>query len=343
MNKKLYIIVISIFMVFKISALEVISVGDAIVDYMVQVEEDLLNQVPGNKGEWLRIDVDTFNRLQQLTHGDYTYNVGGSACNVSKGLASLGMKTALVGPVGKDDDGSHYIKSLHELGIVSHLKNQANHTSRVFCLVTPDGERTMRMLLADNYEFHDDFLKFDDFETAKLIHFDGYTIQHSSFIKNAMKKSKEAGLKVSYDLGNEFLINSNRELILSLLNDYVDLVFCNQFEAKTLTGKEPLEALDELSKLCHIAVITLNNKGVLVKKGAQTLVYPAFTVKNIDTTGAGDFFSSGFIYGYLKGLSIEQCAFWGTLLASMNIQQLGTAIHPDQWNVIHHIQNIINR
>ena len=131
------------------------------------------------------------------------------------------------------------------------------------------------------------------------------------------------------------IVEENLEFFKLLLTKYVDIVFANEQEARAFTGLKPLEALEELGRICSIAVVKVGAQGTYIRKGTEIIHVPAIPVKSlIDTTGAGDYYAAGFLYGLTSGLSLDKCARIGSLLAGNVIQVVGTTLTPARWEKI---------
>lgn len=200
--------------------------------------------------------------------------------------------------------------------------------------ITPDGKRTFRSYLGASHSLTDLALNPQFFTPAALFHIEGYQLVDQDLVRRALKMAKEAGVKVSMDLANVALVRSHQAFILETLEKYVDIVFCNESEAKELLGLSPSEACTALSKVCEVAVVTMSEKGSWAQKGEEKCYTPAFDVVTVDTTGAGDFYASGFLHGYLNHASIEKCAWIGTLVASYVVKRIGAEIPPPVWEEI---------
>ena len=168
-------------------------------------------------------------------------------------------------------------------------------------MVTPDGQRTMRTFQGATTEFTGDHLNIEMFQGARLVHIEGYALFNEKLAERAMFYAKQAGALVSFDLASFEIVRANREHILYLLDTYVDLVFANEDEACMLFEQELAVAAQHLSKRCPIAVVTLGEEGSLIYHKKTCVEAPAYRITPVDTTGAGDLHTSGFLHGFLNG------------------------------------------
>jgi sugar/nucleoside kinase (ribokinase family) len=164
-----------------------------------------------------------------------------------------------------------------------------------------------------------------------MLHLEGYLVQDHELVEQAVRLAKENRLIVSLDLASYNIVEANREFMREIIRDYVDIIFANEEEAKALTGKEPKKALDEISRITRIAVVKTGEKGSLVKQGKETAEIPAIPVRVIDTTGAGDLYASGFLFGLVNGWPLKRCGETGALLAGQVIEVLGAKLKEEQW------------
>ena len=167
------------------------------------------------------------------------------------------------------------------------------------------------------------------------LYIEGYLVQDHDMILRAIKLAKEAGLQICLDMASYNIVEEDKEFFSLLINKYVDIVFANEEEAKAFTGKEPEEALEIIGKQCSIAIVKVGCRGSLIRKGTEEVKVDAIPVKKVlDTTGAGDYFSAGFLYGLTCGYSLEKCAKIGSILSGNVIQVIGTTIPKERWDEI---------
>lgn len=258
---------------------------------------------------------------------------GGSASNTIKNMSMLGAKCGCIGKVGNDQLGEFYKRSMRERGVIPlNTTSLTTRTGQVLCLVTPDGDRTMRAYLGASEEMAVSDLVEQDFEGVKLFHVEGYAIYSKDVVIRAMKLAKKCNATVSFDLGSFQLVRQFKPLLLELLRRYVDIVFCNESEARELIDGTPEECVDYLASICKVSVVTMGPSFCFVKSGTNKYRCPTEPVKAVDTTGAGDCFASGFLYGYLQGYSLEQCARLGSLAGGTVVQHIGAEIPINKWN-----------
>ncbi len=315
---------------------KVLGMGNALVDIMTRLEnENMLNEFSLPKGSMQLVDLQFVKKLEESTkllHKQLTS--GGSAANTIHGLANLGINTGFIGKVGKDELGEFFKSDMIHRGIQPLLFESDSPTGRAMALVSPDSERTFATFLGAAVEISAGDLSKNLFSGYNYFHVEGYLVQDHNLIETSLKLAKEAGLIVSLDLASYNVVEANLEFLNRIVKDYVDIVFANEEEAKAFTGKSPEQALDELSKITDIAVVKIGSKGSLIKKGEKIVKTGVITAQSLDTTGAGDLYASGFLYGLIHDLSIDKCGQVGALLAGKVIEIIGAKIPEKTWKDI---------
>jgi sugar/nucleoside kinase (ribokinase family) len=315
----------------------VIGIGSPCVDLIYNVDDDFLKSTSLNKGDGqYASNWNSFSSI--LEKGDQLGSfkgmaTGGSASNTIKGLSCLQNKTALLGKLGSDPSGLFYRKVAENLNIHLLAETSKEPTMQVAIFVTEDHQRTFFAYLGSSFQIPQDTLSKDLFKDVQLVHFDGYVIDEFSFdfTERAMKLAKASGAKVSIDLGCSRVAKMYRKEILYLLQNYTDVVFGNESEVEALFEQPASEGCCLLSKYCPVAVTLKGDQGACISSQGQMFLSPASDAIAIDTTGAGDLFASGFLHGYLKGYSLEDCAWIGNLLGGTIVSVVGAEIPEAIW------------
>lgn len=311
----------------------VVAVGNALVDILSHVSEEFVNThstaygVP--KGTMGLIEesraVDIYAALQNKTETS-----GGSAANTMAGFASFGGKGAFIGKVADDILGKAFAADLKNIGLTytaSPLQN-GPETGRCMVLITPDADRTMNTYLGASVEIQESDLDENLIANAQITYLEGYLFDREqakrAFIK-AAKTAKSAGKKIALTLSDPFCVDRHRDDFLHLIENHIDILFANEDEIKSLYQTETFEeASNAVSKHVQIAALTRSEKGAIIKTPKETITVAAKPVaKIVDTTGAGDQFAAGFLYGLTEGMSLPICAELGTIAASEVISHTG--------------------
>ena len=201
--------------------------------------------------------------------------------------------------------------------------------------ITPDGQRTFLDYLAAAAELTADDITDNMLAGYKYLYLEGYLVQNHALVDSGVSTAKRMGMKICLDMASYNIVESDLEYFTTLVRNYVDIVFANEEEAKAFAGGTPEEALETLAQTCSIAIVKLGARGSLVCKGTQVLeVAPVQVSKVADTTGAGDYFAAGFLYGLVTGCSLEKCARIASILAAKVIQVVGAELTAACWKDI---------
>ncbi len=315
---------------------KVLGIGNALVDVLIRLENDaLLQELNLRKGSMQLVD-SNFKQLvlEKTKHLSKAQASGGSAANTIHGLAALGTPTAYIGKVGDDETGKFFTNDLVSNHIKPFLETSKTGTGVASALISPDSERTFGTYLGAAVEVGPEDLRPEQFQGYDILHIEGYLVFNEALIETAVKMAKERNMTVSLDLASYNVVEAKLEFLRELTKQYVDIVFANEEEAKAFTGKEPEEALDEIADMCSIAVVKIGKKGALVKCDTEKVIIGAIPANVIDTTGAGDLYAAGFLYGFANGLSLKTCGEFGALLAGKVIEVIGAKIAPETWELI---------
>ncbi|KAL4650009.1 hypothetical protein ACB092_01G055800 [Castanea dentata] len=340
----------------------------ALIDYVARVDWSLLDQVPGDRGGSLPVAIDELELIlsrvkthvngspkeqlviksdvkphfQMSPDGQLVMKMlaGGSIANTVRGLsAGFGVSCGIIGAYGDNEQGQLFVSNMSSNGVnLSRLRMKNGPTGQCVCLVDDLGNRTMRPCLSNAVKVQADDLTRDDFKGSKWLLL-RYGIFNVEVIQAAIKIAKQEGLFVSMDLASFEMVRNFKKPLLELLESGdIDLCFANEDEATELLRGEqnanPEVALEFLAKHCQWAVVTLGPNGCIAKHGKEIVQVPAIgESKAIDATGAGDLFASGFIYGLVKGLSLEECCKVGSCSGGSVIRSLGGEVTPEnlQW------------
>jgi sugar/nucleoside kinase (ribokinase family) len=311
--------------------IEILGVGAAFIDHILPVTEDFLKKLGGSKGGVEMVDYETFQSIIHNSGAQDTLQTGGSCANTIKGLSQLGHSCALTGKIGLDEPGRFFFENLKQSSIQPWLIETQTPTGQIACLITPDGERTMRDYLGACAEMRGKDLNPEIFENVSLVHIEGYAILNEDLAFQSMKYAKAAHARISFDLANFELVQKFKNVLLPLITQNVDILFANTQEAKALTGLDPEKSCEVLQDLCNIAVVLMGKEGCWVGHNGQLIHCPAYPVVPIDTTGASDLFAAGFIHEILSGSPLKKCADTGARVAGAVVQVLGAELPTQIW------------
>lgn len=315
--------------------MKVLGMGNALVDVLALIDNDILLEELGlPKGSMQLIDEAKKESLH-LAMADREKFVasGGSASNTINGLARLDIATGFIGRVGKDFYGTYYKHDLDKCKVTSHLiitDDEASGIATTF--VSKDGQRTFGTFLGAAAGLTAEDLKESDFVGYDYFYIEGYLVQNLDLIRKAITLAKKAGLKVVLDMASYNVVEASRDFLLEIIPNYIDIVFANEEEAKALFDLDAEQSLDLLANDVEIAIVKVGEKGSWIKRGNEKIFVPALKVNCIDTTGAGDLYAAGFLYGLIKNQSLEKSGEMGTLLAGNVIQVVGPKMDDAKWD-----------
>ncbi|MCB1418346.1 MAG: adenosine kinase [Notoacmeibacter sp.] len=312
------------------SRYDVLCIGNAIVDIIARCDDDFLVGNAIIKGAMNLIDAERAEALYSAM-GPAVETSGGSAGNTAAGIASLGGRTAYFGKVSNDSLGRIFTHDIRAQGVDFDTRALPGNppTARSMIFVTPDGERSMNTYLGACVELGPEDVEADKAKAAKVTYFEGYLWdppRAKEAIRQTAALTHEGGGEVSMTLSDPFCVDRYRDEFLELMRSgTVDIVFANEHELKSLYQTADFDtALDAIRTDCKLAAVTCSENGSVIVRGAETIRVDAMAIDNlVDTTGAGDLYAAGFLYGYTAGLPLATCGELGSLAAGIVIQQIG--------------------
>ena len=310
--------------------LDIVAMGDAIVDVIADCDDDFIRAHKLPKGSMQLLTPDEADFLYAAM-GVAREMSGGSAANSMAGVAAMGGSAGFIGQVAEDQLGMIFEHDMHALGV--HFDTppltDGPPTGRCLILVTPDGERTMNTSPGASHELDAGALDRDLIASASILFLEGYLFgpdKPRAAMMEAIKVAHAAGRKVAFTLSESVCIAGRKESFGRMIDSGgVDLLFCNEDEALQLTGRTDLErALTELSIKVATLVVTKGSHGAIAIENGKRISIPAAPVGEVvDTTGAGDLFAAGFMTARCKGAGLERCLWTGAIAAAEVIQHYG--------------------
>lgn len=312
---------------------KVLGMGNALVDIMtILTTNDVLTKFNLPKGSMQLVDQMLYLTIQEDTeHLNKQLASGGSAANTIHGIAKLGIMTGFIGKVGTDKMGQFFKTDLTANNIAPFLIESETPSGVATALVSPDSERTFATFLGAACELEAKNINHEHFDSYDIFHIEGYLVQNHELIETAIKTAKSKNLKVSIDMASYNVVESNLEFLKQIIKEHIDIIFANEEEARSFTGMEPEEAVYELGKYCDIAVVKIGSKGSLILKDGKVIHVEGLKAKAIDTTGAGDIYASGFLFGLANNLPLDICGKIGTILATKVVEVIGPKLSEEQW------------
>ena len=314
----------------------ILGIGNALVDVMTLIDNDnILEKFSLPKGSMQLVDGEKSALIKSGTT-DFKRNLvsGGSAANTIHGLAMLGVRTGFIGSIGKDDTGDFFENDMRKAGVETFLSRRNSITGTAVALISPGSERTFATHLGAAVELEANDLNSGYFKDYNILYLEGYLIINKALVERACRIAKENNMKIALDLASYNVVDAKLTDFKEIIEKYIDIVFANEEEAKSFTGLEPLGALEILSSQCDIAVIKVGKDGSLIKRGEEVIKIGTIPVQCIDTTGAGDLYASGFLYGFANGFSLDKCGQFGSVLAGHVIEIVGARMDEHRWKKI---------
>ncbi len=315
----------------------ILGMGNALVDIMILLKDDLPLATFGlPKGTMQLIERDLSERIVRETKQlERCITSGGSAANTIHGLSHLGIRSAFFGKVGDDDLGRLFKRDLTVSGIEAKLLVSELESGRACAFISADSERTFATYLGAAVTLEAEEISDALFTGYTHFHIEGYLVQNHALIESAVIAAKRCGLTVSLDLASHNVVDENLSFLKRIVAGYIDIVFANEHEARSFTGLEPLEAASALAQMCQIAVVKIGAEGSIIhKRGEAPVKIGVIPANCIDTTGAGDLYAAGFLYGLMKELPLKRCGELGALLAGNVIEVIGARMDEVRWKKI---------
>ena len=307
----------------------VYGIGNPLIDFLCYADESDLEALSLSKGTMLLVDEKKRAEILERMKGrKVVCSCGGSCPNTMVTLRALGVETTLAGGIGCDEYGKMYREKLRESGVNDELVEFSASTGTSIILLTEDRERTMNTYLGANRLYDDSCVNPKSVRKAELFYFTGYmwdTEAQRSAVKKVLDYAKENGIKVAFDLADPFAVGRYRKDFLSIVENFCDIVFANSEEARFLLNNyDAYECCRSMGKLAPIAAVKDGRRGSWVSDNGKLTRRPLYgSSAPVDTTGAGDTYAAGFLYGILNGLTAEQSGKIASYLAGEITGQTG--------------------
>lgn len=307
---------------------DVAGIGNAIVDVIASAADDFLERYGMVKGAMTLIDAQRADEIYDAM-GSTVITSGGSAGNTIAGIASLGGKTAYIGRVADDELGAAFRHDITAAGAEFRTAAacEGPPTARCLILVTPDSQRTMNTFLGACGQLGPEDIDDDIVRAASITYLEGYLYDEpraKAAFHHAAEIAHGAGRRVALSLSDSFCVERHRDAFLQLVEHHVDVLFANQAEIESLFQTDLRNAVARLPQMTELAAVTRGPEGSLVIGEGEVLEIPAQPVQNVvDTTGAGDLYAAGFLYGLTQGAPLHECGRLGSLAAAEVISHFG--------------------
>jgi len=317
---------------------DLIGVGSPIMDLLARVPEEFLATVAGEKGGMVLVDTPEMEALVSRLPEPPTEIPGGSAANTAQFAARLGLRTTFLGKLGNDEIATAYRGHFAEAGIEgTHFKAGDLANARCLSLITPDSQRTMRTNLAAAMTLRPDEISSADFAGCRHAHMEGYLFFNPALATAVVDSVRAAGTRLSVDLASFEVVRVARDWIFGQLRKGIDVVFANEDEVRALfETEEPYDALARrLASFGGTACVKLGKDGAWIAHGEELHRIPPILVEDpVDTTGAGDAWAAGFLYGHLRAWPVAKAGALGSVLGAATVRHIGHALPAAEWERI---------
>jgi sugar/nucleoside kinase (ribokinase family) len=314
----------------------IVGIGSALVDILVTAGDAFVEGTGVPKGGMVYFDPPHIDQVLQKAQASPQVVPGGAACNTIAGIARLGGEARFLGKRGNDEFGDLFERTLARDGVDTLLVRAATPTGRVLSLVTPDSQRTMLTYLGASAEMARDEIPPENFQECAVALIEGYLVYNRDLFAYAMQSAHQAGALIALDLASFTVVEENHQDLKSIVRQYVDILIANEDEARAFTGQDDERAaLEVLAAQAEFAVVKLGARGSLISHGGRVVAVPPQGEGGVvDTTGAGDLWASGFLYGLVQGLPLEQCGRLASRCGYEVCRVLGASIPEEGWQRI---------
>jgi sugar/nucleoside kinase (ribokinase family) len=315
---------------------KILAIGNALVDVVTIIEDErILEEFALPKGSMQLVDAQKSEIIQAGTRSfNKTLAAGGSAANTIHGLSLLSVPTGFIGSIGQDKTGDFFENELKNAGVKTCLHRRKSPTGTAIALITPDSERTFATHLGAAVELNAEDLRPADFKGYDILYMEGYLIYNRSLVLAACNMAKSNNMKIALDLASYNVVEAKLSDFKEIVEQFVDIVFANEEEAKAFTGLDAETAVFRISELCDTAIVKIGSRGSLLKRGEEVIKIGTIAANLKDTTGAGDLYASGFLYGVATNDSLENCGLYGAILAGKVIEIPGARLDHTKWDEI---------
>lgn len=314
----------------------IVAVGSALVDILARANDDFLEQTGAVKGGMKLVDKDfiesTLKRIPQAP----SIVPGGSACNTAVGIGRLGGKARFVGKCGNGRFGHLFRSDLKKQNVEPAIISSDSPTGRCLSIITPDAQRSMFTYLGAAAETRPEEITPSCFHNAAVVHVEGYLSFNPNLILSTLRTAKASGAAISLDLASYTVVRDAKESLAALVDEYVDILIANEDEARAFTGySDEKRAICALGERAELAVLKVGARGSWVCHDKKVIkIEPVKNGPAVDTTGAGDLWASGFLYGLVKGYPLEKCGHLGSVCGAEVCKAIGASISEEGWQRI---------
>ncbi len=314
----------------------VVGVGSALIDILAHEDDDFVARSGGVKGGMTYVGKEVIDRTVEMTTHTPEIVPGGSACNTILGIGQLGGQARFVGKCGNGRMGQLLRSDLKKYQVEPKLFASDSPTGRVLSIITPDAQRSMLTYLGASSEVRPEEIAAVPFGDAAIVHIEGYLLFNRDLILSVLQSAHKAGARISLDLSSFNVVEEAKDILPDLIAQYVDILIANEDESLAYTGfRDEAKALEALSRHVDLAVLKIGARGSRIAYRNQHLSIGAHGDGSaVDTTGAGDLWASGFLYGLVNQMPLAFCGDLGSQCGCAVCQVVGANIPEEKWVTI---------
>ena len=315
----------------------IVGIGSVLVDFLVHEEDAFIDRIPeAVKGGMTLVDSDTIDRTLALVSNVPQVVPGGSACNMAVGVGNLGGQIRFIGKRGEDALGNLLENSLRQNRVSPLLFQSPTPTGRVLSTITPDAQRTLLTCLGAAADLSPEEVGGNCFEDAAVVYVEGYLLYNRSLIRAVFEKARQAGACICLDLASFTVVTEAADVLGDLVDEFVDILIANEDEARIFTGcDDDARAIGALAQRASLAALKVGSRGSWIAfEGQVHRIEPWGNGTAVDTTGAGDLWAAGFLFGLVNGFTIQKSGQIGSACGYEVCQVVGAAIPDQGWERI---------
>jgi sugar/nucleoside kinase (ribokinase family) len=311
-------------------------IGSALIDILAHENDEFLEKTGAVKGGMKYVDREFIEQTLSYTTQEPVIVPGGSACNTVVGIGKLGGPARFVGKSGCGEMARLFETDLKKNNVDPALFKSSSPTGRVLSIITPDAQRSMFTFLGASSEALPAEITEECFKDAAIVHIEGYLLFNEDLILAALKAAKSAGALISLDLASFTVVETSKMILKDIVNDFVDILIANEDEAQAFTGyTNEIKAISAMAQNTPIAALKVGKRGSYISHRGKTIKIDAIGDGDVlDTTGAGDLWASGFLFGLVNGYSFEKCGKLGSACGYEVTRVTGANIPEAGWQRI---------
>lgn len=314
----------------------IVGIGSALIDILIHEDDDFVEKTGALKGGMTYFDKEFIEQTISMAKARPSVVPGGSACNTIIGTGKLGGDARFVGKLGEDELGNLFETHLKDNNVEPVIFKSSSPTGRVLSVITPDAQRTMLTYLGASSETMPHEITEKCFKGAGIVHIEGYMIYNKDLMMAVLNAAKNSASLISLDLASFTIVEESKDFLDNIADDFVDILIANEDEARVYTGyADEIKAVRALSEKADIAVLKVGDRGSYISRAGNIIkVEPVGADAVVDTTGAGDLWASGFLFGLVNEYPLEKCGELGSLCGYEVCRVVGASIPDDGWERI---------